>query len=105
MMEHAHAAMTAEMEEEAKKYQQQGKTVSFLAVDKVIVGYVVIGDKIKRTSAKAIKELQEKGIDVIMLTGDNHDTAQAIASELHLRSEEHTSELKSLMHISYAVFC
>src|SRR3546814_2563519 len=40
--------------------------------------------KIKRTSAKAIKELQEKGIDVIMLTGDNHDTAQAIASELHL---------------------
>lgn len=86
MMEQANAAMTAEVEEEAKKYQQQGKTVSFLAIDKVIVGYVVIGDKIKETSAKAIKELQEKEIDVIMLTGDNHDTAQAIASELHLTS-------------------
>lgn len=86
MMEQAIASMTAEVEEEAKKYQQQGKTVSFLAVDKVVVGYVVIGDKIKETSATAIKELQEKGIDVIMLTGDNHDTAQAIASELHLTS-------------------
>lgn len=86
MMEQANASMTAEVEEEAKKYQQQGKTVSFLAVDKVVVGYVVIGDKIKETSATAIKELQEKGIDVIMLTGDNHDTAQAIASELHLTS-------------------
>lgn len=86
MMEQANASMTAEVEEEAKKYQQQGKTVSFLAVDKVVVGYVVIGDKIKETSATAIKELQEKGIDVIMLTGDNHNTAQAIASELHLTS-------------------
>lgn len=86
MMEHASAAMTSKIEEEAKKYQQQGKTVSFLAVDKEIVGYVVIGDKIKTTSARAIKELQEKGIDVIMLTGDNHDTAQAIATELHFTS-------------------
>src|SRR5690606_1611553 len=84
MMEYAHASMSSEMEEEAKKHQQQGKTVSFLAVDKMIVGYVVIGDKIKATSAKAIKELQEKGISVIMLTGDNHDTAQAVAAELHL---------------------
>lgn len=86
MMKHANAPMTFEIEEEAKKYQQQGKTVSFLAVDEVVVGYVVIGDKIKQTSAKAIKELQEKGIDVTMLTGDNHNTAQAIATELHLTS-------------------
>lgn len=84
MMEHANAAMTSEVEDEAKKYQQQGKTVSFLSVDNAIVGYVVIADKIKETSAKAIKELQANGISVIMLTGDNHDTAQAVATELHL---------------------
>lgn len=84
MMEHANAEITSKMEEEAKTYQKQGKTVSYLSVDKVVVGYVVIGDKIKPTSAKAIKKLQDKGIDVIMLTGDNHDTAQAVASELHL---------------------
>ena len=50
----------------------------------MVAGYVVIGDKIKATSAKAIKDLQQKGIDVIMLTGDNHDTAQAVAGELNL---------------------
>lgn len=84
MMEYANASITSTMKDEAKTYQKQGKTVSYLAIDKTVVGYVVIGDKIKETSAKAIKALQDKGIDVIMLTGDNHDTAQAVASELNL---------------------
>ena len=84
MMEYAKADITSKMNEEAKTYQKQGKTVSYLAIDRTIVGYVVIGDKIKETSAKAIKALQDKGIDVIMLTGDNHNTAQAVASELNL---------------------
>lgn len=84
MMRYANAEISSEMEEEAKTYQKQGKTVSYLSIDKAVVGYVVIGDKIKATSAKAIKELQDQGIDVIMLTGDNHNTAQAVASELNL---------------------
>ncbi|EGV43374.2 copper-translocating P-type ATPase [Bizionia argentinensis JUB59] len=84
MMEYAQAEITSQMQDEAKTYQKQGKTVSYLAIDKIVIGYVVIGDKIKATSAKAIKELQDKGIAVIMLTGDNHDTAQAVASELNL---------------------
>ncbi len=84
MMEYAHAEISLQMHEEAKTYQKQGKTVSYLSIDKVVVGYVVIGDKIKATSPKAIKELQDRGIAVIMLTGDNHDTAQAVAAELNL---------------------
>jgi Cu2+-exporting ATPase len=84
MMEYAKASITSEMETEVQSFQKQGKTVSYLAIDGELSGYVVIGDKIKATSAMAIKELQEKGIAVIMLTGDNHDTAQAVASELHL---------------------
>ena len=84
MMDYANAIITSEMETEAKNFQKQGKTVSYLAIDKTVVGYVVIGDKIKETSAKAIKALQEKGVAVIMLTGDNYDTAQAVASELNL---------------------
>ncbi|TLP74114.1 heavy metal translocating P-type ATPase [Maribacter sp. ACAM166] len=84
MMAYAHAEITSKMQEEAKTYQKQGKTVSYLSVDKIVAGYVVIGDKIKETSAKAIKALQDKGIAVLMLTGDNHDTAQAVASELNL---------------------
>ncbi len=84
MMEYAKADITSKMKDEAKTYQKQGKTVSYLSLDKTVVGYVVIGDKIKETSGKAIKTLQAKGIDVVMLTGDNHDTAQAVASELNL---------------------
>lgn len=84
MMDYANADISSEMQNEAKTYQKQGKTVSYLAIDGKVSGYLVIGDKIKKTSAKAIKELQEKGIDVVMLTGDNHDTAKAVASELNL---------------------
>ncbi len=84
MMEYAGAVIPQDMGDEAKSYQRQGKTVSYLSIDKEGVGFIVIGDKIKQTSAKAIKELQAKGIDVIMMTGDNHETAQAVATELNL---------------------
>ena len=84
MMEYANANISLKMEKEAQSYQQQGKTVSFLAINDAVCGFVVIEDKIKETSAKAIKDLQDRGIDVIMLTGDNHNTAQAVASSLHL---------------------
>ncbi len=84
MMEQANATLTEVMENEAQSYQKQGKTVSYLAIDGKVSGYVVIGDKIKETSAKAIKDLQNKGIAIIMLTGDNHDTAKAVADELNL---------------------
>ena len=84
MMEHAGTELLGTMKEKAQFFQRQGKTVSYLAIDGNAAGYVVIGDKIKETSSRAIKDLQVKGIDVIMLTGDNHDTAQAVASELNL---------------------
>ncbi len=54
MMEQANASLLEEMENEAQTYQKQGKTVSYLAIDQKAVGYIVIGDKIKGTSAKAI---------------------------------------------------
>tara|TARA_R110000744_G_scaffold264040_1_gene378315 strand:+ start:2197 stop:4707 length:2511 start_codon:yes stop_codon:yes gene_type:complete len=84
MMEYAKATISTVMRDKAQSFQKQGKTVSYLSIDGEVSGYVVIGDKIKETSAKAIKELQDKGIEVIMLTGDNHDTAQAVANELNL---------------------
>ena len=84
MMEQTNASYLEEMENESRIYQKQGKTVSYLSVDQKIVGYIVIGDRIKETSAKAIKDLQDNGIAVIMLTGDNYETAQAVAGELGL---------------------
>ncbi len=84
LMEHADAEINSQMIAQAKTFQKQGKTVSFLAINKRVVGFVVIGDKIKETSTSAIGLLQAKGIKVIMLTGDNYHTAQAVAKELNM---------------------
>ena len=84
MMERAKAPISPAMEAEATIYQQQGKTISYLAVDGQVQGYVVIADKIKQSSARAIKTLQDKGVAVIMLTGDNAETAKAVAATLKL---------------------
>ncbi|SHK36029.1 Cu2+-exporting ATPase [Reichenbachiella agariperforans] len=69
---------------QAQEQQAKGKTVPFVAVDGLLIGYVVISDAIKSNSHKAIQELQKLGIEVIMMTGDNSYTAQAVAEELGL---------------------
>ncbi|MEC7769719.1 MAG: heavy metal translocating P-type ATPase [Bacteroidota bacterium] len=84
LMEKAKVEISDQMKEKVKKAQEEGKTVSYLAIDGNCHGFVAIGDKIKETSGKAIKAIQDKGIAVIMLTGDNATTARAVASELHL---------------------
>ncbi|MHA7830657.1 MAG: heavy metal translocating P-type ATPase [Flagellimonas sp.] len=84
LMEKANVDISDDMMEKVKKAQEKGKTVSYLAIDGKCHGFVAIGDKIKDTSAKAIKAIQDKEIKVIMLTGDNATTAKAVASELHL---------------------
>tara|TARA_R110001592_G_scaffold237306_14_gene496467 strand:+ start:9431 stop:11827 length:2397 start_codon:yes stop_codon:yes gene_type:complete len=86
MMAHSGAEITIEGQAITKKFQQQGKTVSFLSVDQQVVGAVVISDKIKSSSIQAIKALQAQGVEVIMLTGDNFNTAQFVANELNLSS-------------------
>jgi Cu2+-exporting ATPase len=84
MMAEAKAAISDELIKKVKSQQQLGKTVSMISVDSNVVGFVVITDKIKETSKMAIAELQLLGISVVMLTGDNHDTAKAVAEELDL---------------------
>lgn len=71
---------------EASEYLESGKTVSWLSIDGKVAGFVVIADAIKESSKKAIEELQELGIEVIMLTGDNPQTAKAVAEEVGLNS-------------------
>ena len=68
--------------------QKQGKTVSYIAINNQVVGFVTITDAIKATSKKAIKELLDDGIEVIMVTGDNENTARAVAKTLHLSNFE-----------------
>ena len=65
--------------------QQQAKTVISFAENNRAVAIIAVADKIKPTSKAAIGELQQKGIDVYMLTGDNYQTASAIANETGLK--------------------
>jgi Cu2+-exporting ATPase len=84
MMDHVSATLTPGQQEQALAFQQQGKTVSYLSIGQRVVGFVVISDKIKATSAQAISALHQKGIKVVMLTGDNQNTASAVAKTLDL---------------------
>ncbi len=82
----AEVSLSDETEKEAESYQNSGKTVSWLVIDDQVAGFVVISDSIKESSKSAIQELQDKGIEVIMLTGDNPQTAEAVAEEVNLSS-------------------
>lgn len=80
------ASISEDIENKIIAEQNLGKTVSYIAVDKVVLGYVTITDAIKASSAKAIKDLIDQGVEVIMMTGDNGNTAKAVADHLHLSS-------------------
>ncbi|MEZ7497500.1 heavy metal translocating P-type ATPase [Flavobacterium sp. Arc3] len=86
LIEHVNATISKDLENTVIAEQKLGKTISYIAVDTIAVGYVAITDAIKTTSTNAIKELMSQGVEVIMLTGDNENTAKAVADELHLTS-------------------
>ena len=67
--------------QEFKKFSCHGKTVLFLAVDFTIVGIIAVADSLKEGAFDAIKQLVSKGVDAVMLTGDQRLTAQAIAMQ------------------------
>ncbi|MBT2216811.1 heavy metal translocating P-type ATPase [Virgibacillus dakarensis] len=69
-------------EEKLVEFENNGKTAMLIAIDGKYSGIVAVADTIKETAPQAIKELQEQGLEVIMLTGDNERTAQAIAKQV-----------------------
>ena len=83
------AAMMTEMgldtrtaEAQADTLRAEGKTAMFIAVDGALAGIVAVADPIKESTAQAIRELHALGLRVIMATGDNERTAQAVAGKL-----------------------
>lgn len=62
--------------------QRAGQTVVFVAISSVYAGYICIADPIKPSARAAIQALHERGIDVVMLTGDNKNTATSVAQQL-----------------------
>jgi len=67
---------------QADAYRAQGQTAMFLAVDGKAAGIVTVADPIKKTTVEAIKLLKEDGLRIVMLTGDNKTTAQAVAKKV-----------------------
>lgn len=67
--------------EKMESLEKQGKTAMLAAVDGTYAGLVAVADTIKETSASAIKRMKDMGLEVIMITGDNKQTASAIAKQ------------------------
>ena len=70
------------MDAEAGKLSEEGRTVLYIAVDQKLLGMIAVADPVKKTSAEAIREMEQMGLDVVMLTGDHEKTARAIQKQL-----------------------
>ncbi len=79
-------AMDGNVEIILDKLSKEGKTPVICSVDGILKGVFGIADVIKNESAKAVEELSEMGIDVYMITGDNKQTAEAIARQVGIKS-------------------
>ncbi|MGN8644527.1 heavy metal translocating P-type ATPase [Gracilibacillus sp. HCP3S3_G5_1] len=75
---------TKDKEETLRNYEQQGKTAMLIAIDGSLSGVIAVADTIKPSAIEAIKQLKAQDLQVIMLTGDNLTTAQAIAEQVGL---------------------
>ena len=75
------AEVTDKMRAEAEKLSESGKTPLFFAAGDKLLGIIAVADVIKEDSPQAVRELQNMGIQVVMLTGDNERTAKAIGAQ------------------------
>jgi len=70
--------------EQVEEISSQGKTVVFVVIEDELCGAIALGDKIRETSRNAIQKLHDMGLEVVMLTGDNQQTAEYVANELEI---------------------
>jgi Cu+-exporting ATPase len=73
-----------ELATQADNMRKEGETVMFVAVDNTIAGLVAVADPIKETTPEAIRQLHKENIRIVMLTGDNKATAEAVANKLDI---------------------
>jgi Cu+-exporting ATPase len=79
---------TASLASEAERLRREGATSIFVAIDGKVAGAIAIADPVKATTAAALSQLRADGIRVVMLTGDNRTTAEAIARRLGITDIE-----------------
>lgn len=85
LMLELNANISNDLQERVGLEQRLGKTVSYVSEDGIIIGYVVISDSVKESSVIAVRKMEEKGIRIFMLTGDNFNTAKAVADRLGIK--------------------
>ncbi|MGC1242608.1 MAG: heavy metal translocating P-type ATPase [Chryseosolibacter sp.] len=85
LLDENNIALSDALSSRAGNLQSEAKTVVYFANEKTVLAVLAIADKIKATSRSAIESLQKKGIEVYMLTGDNEQTAKAVASQVGVR--------------------
>jgi Cu+-exporting ATPase len=73
---------------EAEQRRREGATVIFVAIDDKLAGAIAVADAIKPSAADALRTLRQDGIEIVMLTGDNRATAQAVAAKLGIAQVE-----------------
>jgi len=82
LMNEQNITVESETEEIMEKLEYDGKTAMLIAINHKLAGVVAVADTVKETSKEAIARMHELGLEVIMLTGDNERTANAIAKEV-----------------------
>lgn len=85
LLDENNIALSDALSSRAGNLQSEAKTVVYFTNEKTVLAVLAIADKIKATSRSAIESLQKKGIEVYMLTGDNEQTAKAVASQVGVR--------------------
>lgn len=80
-----HIAIAAPLQQQADEWSKQSKTIIWFADSKQALSVLAISDRVKETSVEAIRQMQEMGIDLYMLTGDNEATAKAIAQQTGIK--------------------
>jgi Cu+-exporting ATPase len=82
------SAMPDGLEEQAARLRREGRTVMFMAVDARIAGLIAVADPIRESAPEAVRQLHAMGLRLVMATGDNRDTAAAVAKTLELDDVE-----------------
>lgn len=98
-----HISISENLKRKAAEVQAKAQTISYVAEGDKVLGFISFTDKIKENAKKAIDQLANEGIEVIMMTGDNEHTAKAVANELGIKNfkancqpEDKLNEVKKL---------
>ena len=103
LLKHFNINIPEDLKQKVAEKQNEAKTISYLAKGGKVMGFLSFSDQIKATSKQAIQFLQSQNIEVVMMTGDNENTAKAVAAELGIKNykanclpEDKMNEIKRL---------